>query len=263
MKDHPIGIFDSGVGGLSVFREIRKTLPDESIIYFADSANCPYGSKDRDETLELAQRRISFLLAQGCKLIVIACNTVTAVAIDHFRQSHPIPFIGMEPALKPAAGLTRTGRVGVLATENTFNGRLFQQTRETYAGNVEVMVQPGFGLAELVEKGAHDSDEAAALLNQYLVPMMDRDADTLVLGCSHYPFLADTIRRVTQNRMQVVDPSEAVAAQTKRVLEENRLEAGGTAPEFVFYTTGRKTTAENFLVQTMGDQPFRMQRAQV
>ncbi len=255
MQNHSIGIFDSGVGGLSVFREIRKSLPDESIVYFADSANCPYGSKDKDAARALAGNSVEFLLDQGCKMIVVACNTVTAVAIDEFRRRYHVPFIGMEPALKPAARLTATGKIGVLATENTFNGRLFKQTREKYANGIDVMVQPGYGLVELVENGDHESDRAMELLKEYLMPMISQGADTLVLGCTHYPFLINTIMRITHNKMKIIDPAQAVAAQTKRVLVENRLTAATTCPVLSFFTTGEKNTLENILDHTL-DQPY-------
>ncbi len=255
MQNHAIGIFDSGVGGLSVFREIRKSLPDESIVYFADSANCPYGSKDKDAARALAGNSVEFLLDQGCKMIVVACNTVTAVAIDEFRRRYHVPFIGMEPALKPAARLTATGKIGVLATENTFNGRLFKQTREKYASGIDVMVQPGYGLVELVENGDHESDRAMDLLKEYLLPMISQGADTLVLGCTHYPFLINTIMKITRNKMQIIDPSQAVAAQTKRILKENKLIADTTTFGLSFFTTGEKNTLENILDQTL-DQPY-------
>jgi glutamate racemase len=247
MQNQPIGIFDSGVGGLSVFREIHRCLPDESIVYFADSANCPYGSKDRDTALKLSGNRIEFLLEQGCKLIVVACNTVTAVAIDEFRSRYPVPFIGMEPALKPAVKVTAAGKIGVLATENTFNGRLFRQTKEKYAAGIEVLIQPGYGLVELVENGEQESDRAHELLKEYLLPMINNGADTLVLGCTHYPFLIKAIARVTMNKMQIIDPSQAVAAQTRRVLEENKMLSDSGHPRLSFYTTGTKNTLENIL----------------
>ena len=257
-RKNPIGIFDSGIGGLSVLREIRKQLPDESILYFADSSNCPYGSRNKQETAALARKRVEFLLDRGCKLIVIACNTVTAVAIDDFRSRYDIPFVGMEPALKPATRMTRTRKIGVLATENTFSGRLFRQTYEKYAKNVEVFAQPGYGLVELVEQGAQDSPEAEILLQKYLTPMLKRGADTLVLGCTHYPFLMDAIQRVTCDRMAVIDPADAVAVQTRRVLAGQALLAErGDSPGYHFYTTGQAQAARSIL-STALDQPYEL-----
>jgi len=261
-QDGPIGIFDSGVGGLSVLKEVRELLPSESITYFADSGNCPYGSKTQDEILFLARRQIAFLLSQNCKLIVIACNTLTAVAIDCFRSEYPIPFIGMEPALKPAALKTRTKKIGVLATENTFNGKLFRQTYEKHAFGLEVFIQPGYGLVELVEKGEQDSETARQLLEKYLAPMVEKGADTLVLGCTHYPFLKKMLETVTQGRMAIIDSSSAVAAQTKRILTEYDLVSHkGQSPRLTFFTTGEKAIAKNFISLAV-DIPFELEQVE-
>ena len=247
IQQRPIGIFDSGVGGLSVFKEVRKLLPFEAVTYFADSGNCPYGSKTREEVLLLARKHIEFLLVHHCKLIVIACNTITAVAIDHFRSEYGIPFIGMEPALKPAALQTRTKKIGILATENTFNGGLFKQTFEKHANGLDVFIQPGYGLVELVEQGEQNSEKARQLLERYLTPMMEKGADTLVLGCTHYPFLKDMIQQVAGTRLAVIDPSDAVAAQTKRILMEYGLISDSRrTPQLNFFTTGEKKMAERF-----------------
>lgn len=252
MRKHPIGIFDSGVGGLCVFKEIRKHLPDESINYFADTSNCPYGSKDTSEARSLARKNIEFLLEQGCKLIVIACNTVTAVAIEDFRSEYKVPFVGMEPAIKPAAQQTKTRKIGVLATENTFNGNHFKQTQARFANDVEVILQPGNGLVELVESGDLKGEKAKALLKKYIDPMIEKGADTLVLGCTHYPFLTETIKELTDNSLAIIDPAHAVAAQTKRVLSESDLISGeNTEPKFCFYTTGETSVTEKFLINTM------------
>ena len=255
MQDNPIGIFDTGVGGLSVLKEIRTQLPDESIFYLADSGNCPYGSKKPDEAAALSRKNIAFLLEQGCKCIVIACNTVTAVAIDTFRQTYLVPFVGMEPAIKPAALMTKSKRVGILATENTFKGKLFKQTCEKFASGIEVFVQPGHGLVELVEQGDLHSRQTKALLESYIGPMMAQGADTLVLGCTHYPFLIHAIREIVQDRLTIIDPSAAVARQTRRVLEtENLLASGRAAPCFSFFTTADTPVTRQFLSQAM-DQP--------
>ncbi len=260
MHNHPIGIFDSGVGGLCVLKEIRKQLPHESIYYFADSSNCPYGSKNEDEAFFLAEKNIAFLIDQGCKCIVIACNTVTAVAIDHFRSVHQIPFIGMEPALKPAVLQTRTNKIGVLATENTFKGRLFKQTYEKYANGVEVFIQAGNGLVELVEKGEINSEKARILLEEYLHPMLENGADILVLGCTHYPHLIQMIRDITQDRLTIIDPAGAVASQTRRVLQaSNLLSTSHKEPDYRFYTTGEPGRTERFLSRTM-DMPYGLER---
>jgi glutamate racemase len=247
-ENRPMGIFDSGVGGLCVFREIKKRLPHESIHYFADSRNCPYGSKTKENALSLSRKNIEFLLKQDCKLIVIACNTVTAVAIDNFRSEYKIPFVGMEPALKPAALQSKTKKIGILATENTLNSKLFKQTFEKYATGLEVFVQPGYGLVELVEQNAQKSDHARRILTRYLLPMMDKGVDTLVLGCTHYPFLIETIKQVTKNRITIIDPADAVANQTKRLLIQFDLASNKNHhPLFHFFTTGDKEIAQTFI----------------
>ncbi len=260
MQKCPIGIFDSGVGGLCVLMEILKLLPHESISYFADSSNCPYGSKTKDEALALSRKNIEFLLKLDCKLIVIACNTVTAVAIDSFRSEYNIPFVGMEPALKPAALQTKSKKIGVLATENTLNGRLFKQTFEKYVNGLDVFVQPGYGLVKLVEQGAQNSDQAKSLLEKYLLPMMDKGVDTIVLGCTHYPFLMEMIKKITENSVTIIDPAEAVAGQVKKILIQFDLASNNkNDPLFHFYTTGKREIAEKFIGHAM-DNPYALEQ---
>ncbi len=261
--ENPIGIYDSGVGGLCVLKEVRKLLPFESIAYLADSGNCPYGSKTKEEVLFLARKNIEFLLEKDCKLIVIACNTITAVAIDSFRSDYQIPFIGMEPALKPAVLKTRTKKIGVLATENTFNGRLFKETYEKHANGIEVFVQPGYGLVELVEQGEENSEDARRLLEKYIVPMMEKGVDTLVLGCTHYPFLKEMIEKVTRNKVAIIDPSDAVAAQTRRILTDfDLISQTPGIPEIRFFTTGQKEMAEKFFSFAM-DSPCEIEQINI
>ena len=264
MQNNPIGIFDSGVGGLSVLKEIRKILPGESLLYLADSTNCPYGSKTETEAFELARKSIDFLVDQECKLIVIACNTVTAVAIERFRRMFSVPFVGMEPALKPAAMKTRSGKIGVLATENTFKGKLFQNTCEKYGAGIEVIAQPGNGLVERVENGELDSRETKMLLEKYLKPMLDTGADTLVLGCTHYPFLVPAIRQITGKRMNIIDPAGAVAAQTRRILEKRNLTIPKSIrPKYRFCTTRRTPVIERFLSGAMADEQVMVEQVTV
>ncbi len=222
MNPHPIGIFDSGLGGLSVWREVTGLLPHESTIYFADSANCPYGGKTPEEITRLSARITGYLLSQGCKLIVVACNTATAAAIDYLRAHYDLPFVGMEPAVKPAALDTRSGHIGVLATAGTFRGSLYRETSRRYASEVKLHFRTGDGLVELVEAGELDSPHARALLHRYLDPMREAGIDQLVLGCTHYPFLRPLIEEIVGPGVRVIDPAPAVARQVQR-----RLEAGG------------------------------------
>lgn len=192
------------------------------------------------------------MIEQGCKLIVIACNTVTAVAIENFRTEYKIPFVGMEPAIKPAARQTKSKKIGVLATENTFKGNHFKSTHAKYAKDVEVVIQPGHGLVELVERGDLTGEKAKTLLKKYLTPMVEKGVDTLVLGCTHYPFLKESIAEITGDSLSIIDPADAVAVQTKRVLESSGLlSEEKNDPQFFFYTTGEKSKTDRFLSTTI------------
>lgn len=252
MNQQPIGIFDSGLGGLSVWREVRALLPAEAVHYLADSANCPYGPRSREEIIELSCRNTEFLLTKNCKLIVVACNTATAAAIDYLRERYPVPFVGMEPAIKPAAQLTKSGRVGILATQGTLQGKLFRQTRQKYAADIETILQVGHGLVELVEEGQHHSPKAEALLRKYLEPMLDRQADQLVLGCTHYPFLCPLIHTIVGDRMNIIDPAIAVARQVSNLLKQNHWQLSGSqqGAEY-FYSSGSQHQLETFLQQVV------------
>ena len=235
MSNFPIGFFDSGVGGLSVWREIIKLLPHEHTIYYADSLHCPYGTKSPDEIIARANQIMEQLMAQKCKLVVVACNTATAAAIDYLREKYPIPFVGMEPAVKPAALHSETGKVGVLATQGTFKGRLYHETLERFASNVQIIEQSGDGLVELVEAGKTDSEEAFALLQKYIQPMLDAGIDHLVLGCTHYPFLIPAIEKITNHKIVIVNPAPAIAQRVKFLLEQHNLlntSEERTCPEF-------------------------------
>ncbi len=240
-NSRPVGIFDSGLGGLSVLLELMKTLPHESFIYFADSGNCPYGPKPADEIISLSAKITSFLIEKDCKAIVVACNTATAAAIDWLRSNHDLPFVGMEPAIKPAALNTKTRSIGVLATAGTFKGRLYTETSRKYASDVNVCYQVGEGLVELVENGRTLSDEAEVLLHRYIDPMLECNIDHLVLGCTHYPFFKPLLRRILPAHVEIVDPAPAVARQTLKVLEEKSLMGPryGSSPSLELYTSGR------------------------
>jgi glutamate racemase len=220
MNPAPIGIFDSGVGGLTVWYQIKLLLPNEDIIYFADSLNCPYGNKSQPEIINLSRKITEFLIAKNCKLIVVACNTATAAAIDTLRAEYPVPFVGMEPAIKPAALKTSTGKIGVLATKGTFEGRLFQETSKKYTKNIYTHIQIGEGLVEFVEANNYRSPEARTLLKKYIDPMVDAGVDQIVLGCTHYPFYKEIIEEIVGPGVQVLDPAPAVARRTQALLEE-------------------------------------------
>jgi len=248
---YPIGFFDSGVGGLSVWREAVKLLPEEHTVYYADSAYCPYGAKQPDEIIARSRYIMDFLLGQQqCKLIVVACNTATAAAIDFLRETYPVPFVGMEPAVKPAALHSQTDVVGVLATQGTFKGRLYNETSERFATNTQIIEQPGDGLVELVEKGLAESDEALALLKTYIDPMLAAGIDYLVLGCTHYPFLIPTIRKITGDRVTILDPAPAVAQRTKYLLEQRGLlNTSGEEPRREFFSSGDLQTLKRMVAR--------------
>lgn len=212
-----IGIFDSGLGGLSVLREIVKLLPDQEFYYYADSANCPYGDKTRDFITERAKLITARLLDAGADVITVACNTATAAAIAALRESWPsVPFIGMEPAVKPAALSSRSGVVGVLATAGTLKGGNYLDLCERYGDEVKIVEQVGRGFVELVEKGIMEGPEAEKIVRAAVGPLLEAGADTIVLGCTHYPFLLPVIEKIAGPDVRIIDPAPAVAAQVAR-----------------------------------------------
>lgn len=219
-----IGIFDSGAGGMSVFREICRLLPQEKYIYFADNANCPYGEKSAEFVLGRSRQITDFLLTEGADIIVIACNTATAAAISTLRSEYSNKFIGIEPALKPGALRTRSGIVGVLATAGTLHSTKYLVRKDKY-DKVRIVESVGHGWVDLVERGVLDGSEAEKCVKAAVQPLLDEGADCLVLGCTHYPFLIDTIRKVAGPYVQVIDPAPAVARQTLCVMEDEGLVA--------------------------------------
>ncbi|MCP9816737.1 glutamate racemase [Synechococcus sp. GreenBA-s] len=214
----PIGIFDSGVGGLSVWRELVAQLPGESTVYVADRAHVPYGNRTSAEIRRFCEAIADFLVAEGCKAIVVACNTASAVALHGLRERFPgVPILGLEPAVKPAVSLTRSGVVGVMATPATFQGRLYRATVGRHAADVQVVEQVCIGLADLVERGELQGPDCEALLQGFVGPMLAAGADTIVLGCTHYPFVIEAIRRLVGPSLAVVDPAPAVARHLGQV----------------------------------------------
>lgn len=218
----PIGLFDSGIGGTSIWSQIDQLLPHENTLYLADSANAPYGLKSKDEILKLCIKNTELLLNNNCKLIVVACNTATTNAIAELRTLYTIPFIGIEPAIKPAAHLSETKKIGILATKGTLNSDLFSAKLKLYT-HVTIYEQIGHGLVQLIESGKIESEEMTLLLNTYLQPMIENDIDYLVLGCSHYPYLIPQIRNILPKHITIIDSGIAVAKQTQKVLNELQL----------------------------------------
>ena len=234
-----IGIFDSGSGGLSVYRELVKLLPQERYVYFSDNAHCPYGEKTAEYIQDRARAITDILLGMGADIIVVACNTATAAAISTLRAEYPdTPFIGMEPAVKPAALGTKTGVIGVLATAGTLKGSKYLTTRGLYEDDVRIVEHVGKGFVELVENGILDGPEAESVVRKSLKPLLREGADIIVLGCTHYPFLRPVIERIAGPGVQVIDPAPAVARQTLRVLEERGIETGVGPFSVVLYFSG-------------------------
>lgn len=235
-----IGIFDSGSGGLSVYRELIKVLPQERFVYFADAAHCPYGEKSAAYIQDRARWITDFLLEKGADIIVVACNTATAAAIATLRAEYPeVPFVGMEPAVKPAALGTRSGVIGVLATAGTLKGSKYLNTRGLYQDDVRIVEHVGQGFVELVENGILDGPEAENIVRASLQPLLDEGADTIVLGCTHYPFLQPLIQRLSGPGVRVIDPAPAVARQTLRILTEHGIPMGIGPGSTQLHSSGR------------------------
>ena len=248
MNNNPIGIFDSGVGGLSVWREMIKALPNEDIIYYADNANCPYGPKSKEEIIRLASNVVDFLIKKRSKIIVVACNTATAAAIDFLRENYPIPFVGMEPAVKPAALESKTKSIAVLATEGTLNGRLYLETSEKYAKDVELNIKVGDRLVHIVENGLVNDANTKKHLTEIVKPLISKNIDHLVLGCTHYPFLIEKLKEVLPQNVKIIDPSPAVVKQAKKILlEYNLLNTKKKDPEYNFFSSGSSAVLEKML----------------
>jgi glutamate racemase len=234
----PIGVFDSGVGGLSVLREMRRELPHEHIIFFGDQAHVPYGSKSLLEVRQLSENATRALLGRGAKLIVVACNTASAAALHYLRETFPgTPFVGMEPAVKPAAEHTRTGKVGVLATPATFQGELYASVVERFAQGVTLYQDTCPGLVAQIEAGHLKGKRTREILENALKPMLAEGIDTVVLGCTHYPFVIPLIQQIVGPEVQVIDPAPAVARQVRRVLERDGLLRVGDEPGRVEFET--------------------------
>ena len=246
-----IGIFDSGVGGTSIWKEITTLLPLENTMYLSDSKNAPYGEKSKQEIIDLSIKNTEFLLKQNCKLIVVACNTATTNAIKILREKFNVPFIGIEPAIKPAAILTKTNTIGILATKGTLNSELFETTAKTINKQIVIKEKIGKGLVELIEEGKLYSEEMTRLLTSYLQPMIKDKVDSLVLGCTHYPYLIPQIREIVGSKIQIIDSGEAVAKQTKAVLEANNLlKAERNSVSHQFYINKEKSVLEMLISNT-------------
>lgn len=254
MSPRTIGVFDSGVGGLSVLRHIRTALPDARLIYVADSAHAPYGDKSSEYITARSLALTAFLADQGAEAVVIACNTATAAAATTLRREFSLPIVAMEPAVKPAVAATKSGVVGVLATVGTLESARFAALLERYAGNVEIVTQGCPGLVERVERGDLDGPETRALLERYLAPLLAHGADTIILGCTHYPFLAPLIRKIAGDGIALIETGAAVARELKRRVETELSIRASTGSERTerFYISGDARNATHIISTLWG-----------
>ena len=221
MSISPIGFFDSGIGGISVWKEVVKLLPRENTIYLADSKNSPYGSKTISEIQDISFKNTKWLIEKGCKLIVVACNTATTNSINLLREKFEIPFVGIEPGIKPAIKESKNGKIGVLATKGTLSSELFEKTSQSIFG-IDIIEKEGDGIVEIIESGKFENNELESLLRKYLNPMIDYGIDQLVLGCTHYFIVKDLIKKIVGNKISITNYNVAVAAQVKLILEEKK-----------------------------------------
>ena len=245
-NSNPIGLFDSGIGGTSIWKAIHELMPNENTIYLADSKNAPYGKKSKEEIIALSKKNTELLLELNCKIIVVACNTATTNAIKELRATYDIPFIGIEPAIKPAANNSKTQTIGILATKGTLSSELFNKTVELYQ-DTTIVEQIGHGLVELIESGAIDSPEMDKLLHSYITPMIEKNIDYLVLGCSHYPYLIPKIKKILPEHIQIIDSGEAVARQTQAVLKDKIGISKIQKNNALFYTNGNPKVLSDIL----------------
>lgn len=256
INNNLIGLFDSGIGGTSIWKEIHQLLPNENTIYLADSKNAPYGQKSKEEIIHLSCKNTEFLLNENCKMIVVACNTATTNAIKELRAKYNVPFIGIEPAIKPAALNSQTHKIGILATKGTLNSELFHKNVAQFQ-EIKIIEQIGYGLVELIESGNTHSIEMTELLEKYLNPMITSNIDYLVLGCSHFPYLIPQIKKILPKNIKIIDSGEAVALQTKKILSEKiGLRESNQASTQVFYTNSdpkvlRELLGENYEVMQL------------
>jgi glutamate racemase len=251
----PIGIFDSGVGGLSVLRAIRLEMPAESIIYFGDQGHIPYGPRPMEQIRDFSESITNFLRERNAKIIVVACNTASAAALKYLREKYPdVKFVGMEPAVKPAAEHTRTGKVGVLATPATFQGALYASVVERFANGVELFQNTCNGLVQQIEQGNLDGSETRKILEDALHPMLEENIDTVVLGCTHYPFVIPLIEEIAGEKVRVIDPAPSVAKQVKRLLDAGGIKSEAESRGIVrFYTSDDPDVLKSQLPMLIGE----------
>ena len=251
----PIGIFDSGIGGISVLRAVREQMPEESVLYFGDQGHIPYGPRPMEQIRNFSEAITKFLLERDAKMIVVACNTASAAALKYLREKFPnVQFVGMEPAVKPAAEHTHTGKVGVLATPATFQGALYASVVERFANGVELFQNTCNGLVQQIEQGDLEGKQTRQILESALLPMLEKNIDTVVLGCTHYPFVIPLIQEIVGKSVRVIDPAPAVAKQTKRLLAaRGTRNISGDKGDIKFYTSGNPEELRDLLPVLFGE----------
>lgn len=244
-----IGLFDSGIGGTSIWKEIVKLLPQQNTLLLTDSKNAPYGIKTKEEIIALSEKNTEYLLENNCKIIVVACNTATTNAIAHLREKYSVPFVGIEPAIKPASLNSKTKIIGVLATQGTLSSELFHKTRRQFGREkgIKIIEQKGTGLVDLIENGQLHSSNLFSLLEKYLLPMVAQNIDHLVLGCTHYPYLIPMIKQILPKHISIIDSGEAVARQTKKLLIQHKLLTDSQSPKHQWLTNKDPEILKNFL----------------
>ena len=248
MSTNPIGIFDSGAGGLSIWKEINALLPSESTLYISDAKYAPYGTKGKEAILRRSIINTELLLNKGAKIIVVACNTATTNAIAYLRKHYQVPFIGIEPAIKPAALNTKTNAIGILATKGTLSSALFHDTSQRYTKDLKVVEQEGNGIVELIESGELFSKEMEQLLQRYIAPMLEANIDCLVLGCTHYHFLNPILKKILPKKITILESGSAIARQTASVLQKNNLlNTKISTAKHTFFTNGSREVMANLM----------------
>ncbi len=243
----PIGLFDSGIGGTTIWRSLHNLLPNENTLFLGDSKNAPYGQRTKEEIIQLSKKNVEWLLNHNAKAIIVACNTATTNAISELRSSYDIPIIGIEPAIKPAATNTKTGKVGVLATQGTLNSKKYAEAQTLYP-NIEFINQIGFKIVQLIEDGQLYSEELELLLRSYINPMIEKGVDYLVLGCTHYPYLLPILNKFLPEHITVIDSGDAVAKHTYKILKEANLLKTDNLPGYSkFYTNKNVDILQSFI----------------
>ena len=246
-SNFPIGLFDSGIGGLSIYNEIKNSMPNESTIYIADNLNAPYGKKAESEIIQLSIKNTQKLVDLRCKLIIVACNTATTNAIEVLRKKFNIPIVGIEPAIKPAILETKSNNIGVLATEKTLSSNLFLQTSDRFSKGINIHEQIGFDLVKIIEENGINEELLIPKLREYIEPMLEKNIDHLVLGCTHYYYLMYLLKKILPNGVKILDSSRAVTKRVKNLLKDYNIDSNTSKTKNIFLCTGNDNVIKKFL----------------